>query len=542
MAVRDGLGNILVLGLGKSGKSVVRYCVDLVGTRVDSVFIAAGAETDDSRAFVESVAAEQVDYAFGDDALARFADDGIVFDLCIASPGIPFYHDLYVSGLAHSKELISEVEFAWRESDPNSTWIAITGTNGKTTTTSCAAHVLQACGFAADAVGNIGDVCLDAVAAGRTRIYVAELSSYQLYSTRFFAPDVAVMLNITPDHLHWHRTLEAYRDAKFKLIDNMRAASLGAAAFEELPQGAQACHPSPSAQNDELGMTWSRYQPESRRDSVVVLDATNDVVRAKVRELRQMTREQRGFDYIPMGTADGIGGDMRARCGAENAAFIDDDGRLRVAYAGTDHVLCSADDLQIKGEHNASNALAAAAVAVSLGADDASIADALKTFSPLEHRIEPCGAVGGVECYNDSKATNTDATVKALGAFPGKRVIALLGGDDKGTDLADLVSAVHGHAGVAVCYGAGGPRFAQAFEDASADAPGGFVLAQAEGMESAVDTALGLAHPGDVLLLSPACASFDEFTSFEHRGRVFKQIVADRAARAGRAGQAGQEE
>ena len=243
MAAQDGLGNILVLGLGKSGKSVVRYCVDLVGTRVDSVFIAAGAETDDSRAFVESVAREQVDYAFGDDALARFADAGVVFDLCIASPGIPFYHDLYVSGLAHSKELISEVEFAWRESDPESTWIAITGTNGKTTTTSCAAHVLKACGYAADAVGNIGDVCLDAVAAGRTRVYVAELSSYQLYSTRYFAPDMAIMLNITPDHLHWHRTLEAYRDAKFKLIDNMRAASLGAAAFEKLPQGAQACHP-----------------------------------------------------------------------------------------------------------------------------------------------------------------------------------------------------------------------------------------------------------------------------------------------------------
>ena len=516
MAAHDGLGNILVLGLGKSGKSVVRYCVDLVGTRVDSVFIAAGAETDDSRAFVESVAGEQVDYAFGDDALARFADAGVVFDLCIASPGIPFYHDLYVSGLAHSKELISEVEFAWRESDPESTWIAITGTNGKTTTTSCAAHVLKACGYAADAVGNIGDVCLDAVAAGRTRVYVAELSSYQLYSTRYFAPDMAIMLNITPDHLHWHRTLEAYRDAKFKLIDNMRAASLGAA-----------------------------LQQEPHRDPVVVLDATNDVVRAKVRELRQMTREQRGFDYIPMGTADGIGGDMRARCGAENAAFIDGDGRLHVAFAGTDHVLCAADDLLIKGEHNASNALAAAAVAVALGADDAAIAEALKTFSPLEHRIEPCGAVDGVECYNDSKATNTDATVKALGAFPGKRVIALLGGDDKGTDLADLVSAVHGHAGVAVCYGAGGPRFARAFEDASAEAPEGFVLAQAKGMESAIDTALELAHPGDVLLLSPACASFDEFTSFEHRGRVFKQIVADRAARtaqAGQAGSAGQEE
>ena len=263
----------------------------------------------------------------------------------------------------------------------------------------------------------------------------------------------------------------------------------------------------------------------------------NNLCGEKVRELKGLAAEERGFAYVPMGTADGIRGDMRAKCGADNAAFIDGDGWLHVAYAGVDHALCLADELQIKGEHNASNALAAAAVAVALGADDAAISAALATFAPLEHRIEPCGSIGGVECYNDSKATNTDATVKALGAFPGKRVIALLGGDDKGTDLADLVTAVHEHAGVAVCYGAGGPRFARAFEDASSDAPDGFALAQAKGMEAAIDAALELAHPGDVLLLSPACASFDEFTSFEHRGRVFKQIVADRAARASRAGQ-----
>ena len=494
---RGAIGRVLVLGLGKSGKSAVRYCAELIGTRVESLFIAAGAENDDSRAFVESVADPGVEYAFGADALARFAGEGQVFDLCIASPGIPFYHELYVAGQAHSAELLSEVEFSWRESAPDSIWVAITGTNGKTTTTSLAAHVLRACGFAADAVGNIGDVCLDAVRAGKTQVYVAEVSSYQLFSTRLFAPDVAVMLNITPDHLHWHKTLQAYRDAKFKLIDNMQAAC------------GDGC----------------------RR--VVVLDAANDVVRAKVRELRKMEREERGFDYIPMGTAEGIGGDMRARCGAENAAFIDDAGVLRVAFAGGEHALGAAEDLQIKGEHNASNALAAASVAVALGADDAAIAEALGTFAPLEHRIEPCGSVAGVACYNDSKATNTDATVKALGAFPGKRLVVLLGGDDKGTDLADLVAAVHANAAVAVCYGEGGPRFAAAFADASAQAPSGFACVQAGGMEQAVDAALSLAGAGDVLLLSPACASFDEFSSFEHRGRVFKQLVAERAARAG---------
>ena len=472
------LGNVLVLGLGKSGKSAARYCAGLLGTRVDRLFIAAGAENDDSRAFVESLAdGPAIEYAFGDDAL-----EGVEgrFDLCIASPGIPFWHQLYVRGAALSDELVSEVEFAWSESGEDSTWVAITGTNGKTTTTSLAAHVLRECGFAADAVGNIGDVCLDAVVAGRTRVYVAEVSSYQLYSTRLFAPDVAVMLNITPDHIHWHKTLEAYRDAKFRALD---------------------------------------------RAAFAILDATNDVVRAKVRAYRAAGRT----DYIPMGTADGVHGDMRAKCGAVNAAFLDGEEVLHVALDGVDHVLCRASDLQIKGEHNASNALAAAAVAVALGADDAAIAAALASFQPLVHRIEPCGSVAGVACFNDSKATNVDATLKALAAFPGQRVAIMLGGDDKGTDLAELVRAVHRHAAVAVCYGEGGPRFHQAFQAAAADAPAGFTLLQAQHMEDALDAALAAAHAGDVLLLSPACASFDEFRSFEHRGDAFKQLVADRA-------------
>ncbi len=503
----EHLGNVLVLGLGKSGKSVARYCVALLGSRVDSVFIAAGAKNEDSAAFIESLFARcdsvrsegsprsgqpLLDYAFGDDALA--SDIGH-FDLCIASPGIPFWHDLYVRGAELSDELISEVEFAWRESDEDSTWVAITGTNGKTTTTSLAAHVLKECGFAADAVGNIGDVCLDAVVADRTQVYVAEVSSYQLFSTRLFAPDVAVMLNITPDHIHWHKTLEAYRDAKFQLLDNMTA------------RFAQ-------TQGEIVGPV----------NPVAILDAANDVVRAKVRELKALSRDERGFDYIPMGTSDGIHGDMRAKCGAENAAFLDADDVLHVALDGIDHVLAHASDLQIQGEHNASNALAAAAVAVALGANDAAIAQALCSFKPLEHRIEPCGTVAGVACYNDSKATNVDATLKALAAFPDKRVVILLGGDDKGTDLSELVDAVFAHADVAVCYGEGGPRFAQALEQAShAEA---LQVVRADHMEDALEAALQAAKAGDVVLLSPACASFDEFRSFEHRGDVFKQLVA----------------
>jgi UDP-N-acetylmuramoylalanine--D-glutamate ligase len=168
---------------------------------------------------------------------------------------------------------------------------------------------------------------------------------------------------------------------------------------------------------------------------------------------------------------------------------------------------------------------------VALGAPDQEIACAQASFKPLEHRVEPCGTVSGVACYNDSKATNTDATVKALQAFPGKRLVIMLGGDDKGTDLAELVKEVYAHAAVAVCFGAAAERFMQALEqDAPADVDASqLVRVHAGNMEDALDKALAQAHSGDVVLLSPACASFDEFTSFEQRGEVFKKLVSVRA-------------
>ena len=490
----ENLGSVLVLGLGKSGKAVARYCADLLGTRVERVFIAAGARNADSEAFVQSLAGEGIDCAFGDDAL-----DGLDghFDLCIPSPGIPYWEKLYVAGKALSCELISEVEFAWRESAAASIWVAITGTNGKTTTTACAAHLLEQAGFAAAAVGNIGDVCLDAVAAGTTDVYVAEVSSYQLASTVKFAPDVAVILNVTPDHIHWHRTLEAYAEAKFKVLENLGLAD---------------------------GATTR---------PVAILNAVDDVVRAKVREVKAIPDEERAFGYIPVGTAEGIRGDMRVRCGAANAAFVDEGGMLHVAYRGIDHEILTASSLLIKGEHNVSNALHAASVAVALGAPDDAIARGLMTFAALPHRIEPAGTVQGVACYNDSKATNVDATLVALEAFPGMGLTVLLGGDDKGTDLSDLVACAARTARCVVCFGEGGPRFREAFEAARDTLPAGFSVLAANHLEDALDVALGQSVPGEVVLLSPACASFDEFKSFEQRGDVFKQLVKDRAERLG---------
>lgn len=464
------IGDVLVLGLGKSGSIAARYCLGLLGSRVDSVTVYAGASS-------EASLAQSGEFAnAGAQVLFDSEDVQGSFDLCIVSPGISEFSDFYLAAKRASGEIISEVEFAWRESDADSVWVAITGTNGKTTTTALTAHILNECGLNASAVGNIGDTCLDAVARGKTSVYVAEVSSYQLASTVLFAPDAAVLLNITPDHVKWHHGFDNYIQAKMKILSNLH-------------------------------------------DGVAVMDATNDVVRAKVRELKSLDAEGR-FPYIPMGAEPGISTDMRVRCGSENAAFLDtEDQALVVAFAGKEHRLCSRDDLKIVGEHNVSNALAAASAAIAIGADAEGVARGLRSFASLEHRIEPCGTVNGVEFYNDSKATNVDATLKALAAFDPKQPIVLLGGRDKGTDLADLVAVAEKHCKAVICYGEAGARFAQAFACSEVH------MGTAAGMREAFDAAVKMAGPGDIVLLSPACASFDEFNSFEQRGDVFKSFV-----------------
>lgn len=475
-AAPQAWGDVLVLGLGKSGRATARYCLDLLGERVTSLTIAAGEQNDEALEFAAICESRGAKVNFD-----TYTFDGH-YDVCVASPGISQFSRFYENAQAVSEEVISEVEFAWRESPEDARWIAVTGTNGKTTTTSLVAHILENAGVRVAAVGNIGNTCIEAVAHHAADVYVVEVSSFQLASTRLFAPDVAVLLNITPDHLYWHMTFDAYVQAKKQVYANL----------------------------DRAGGT-------------LVIDGMCDVTRACVKEFKD--NEARGFDYIALGSAAGIARSMMDTCGARNGAWLEGE-ELRVAYRGETVTVARVEELRIKGTHNVSNALAASAAVLAAGVGVEAVRWGLQTFAPLEHRLEPCGEIAGVAFVNDSKATNVDATLKALSAFPQGRAIVLLGGHDKGTDLSELVAACEQDCKAVVCFGAAAARFAEAFE-------GSALPCEERGhMEDALDAAIALASEGDYVVLSPACASFDEFDSFEHRGKVFKHLVEFRAQRA----------
>ena len=455
--------SLLVLGQGATGLDVVAWALDHADDRVSSVAVYGGktsAPTDATRA----LEGRGVRFVYGAEDVQGS------YDVCVASPGISEFSDFFRDAAAASAQIMGEPEFAYRLSPER--WCAITGTNGKTTTTSLTNHLLRASGLASVAVGNIGEPPIHEVdkrAPGEW--FVAELSSYQIATTGELHPRVAVLLNITPDHLAWHRTHENYALAKIKLFQNMRDRDL------------------------------------------VVIDVEDEGIAAFADRI-----------YVPGRRICKL---ALADAGGQDAAFVRDD-MLTVRLAGEERTLVHVDELLIKGHFNVINALAAATCALACGASAEGVRRGLTTFTPLEHRIEPCGEIEGVRYFNDSKATNTDAVEKALTAFPHDRVILLLGGHDKGTPLEAFMEKVVAGAAAVVCFGEARARFRAALE--STAGAEGVDIAEAADLRDAVDVAHSLAVRGDVILLSPACSSFDEFSGFEERGRAFKAYVSQIAA------------
>lgn len=455
--------SLLVLGQGTTGLEVVSWAVAHLGERVDSVTVYGGATSapnERSRA-LEAAGAR---FVYGTESIEG------AYEVCVASPGISEFSDFFRNGAAASAQIMGEPEFAWRLSPER--WCAITGTNGKTTVTSLANELMVASGLPSIAVGNIGTAPIREVdRRPEGEWFVAELSSYQIATTREFHPRVAVLLNITPDHLGWHKTHANYALAKIDLFRNMDESDLAIVNVED----------------EGISAFADRVFVPGRR-------------------------------VLSLGLSD---------AGTACAAFVRD-GRLVVRFDGVETPLVSVDELQIEGPHNVLNALAASAAALACGATPDGVRAGLVSFRPLAHRVEPVATVDGVRYVNDSKATNTDAVEKALATFPGKRVVLLLGGADKGTPLDDFMGVVASSAAAVVCFGAARERFRAAL----ADAPGAseIDIAEADDLRDAVDVARSLAQRGDVVLLSPACASFDEFSGFEERGDAFRSYVAGLSA------------
>lgn len=460
----EGYGAVCVLGLGRAGRAATRYLAGLLGSgRVSVLDAYAGldAAPDDETRALEALGARVI---FGTEDIAG------CYDLAVASPGIPPHASFFRSALSCCTEVIGEPELAWRESPER--WIAVTGTNGKTTTTALVGHLLRTGGRAVRLVGNIGDsVSAEIAARPAGSWFAAELSSFQLAETRLLHPRAACLLNITPDHIDWHGSLEAYAAAKERIFANMGAGDLAVVSRED---------------------RWCRAI----------------IGRLGARGVRTCAL------------------DVHAEPDGPCAAFARD-GRLVVRLDGVEHALLATGELPLQGEHNIQNALAASALALEAGVADEDIRTGLAAFTALEHRIEPCGERSGVRFINDSKATNTDSVEKALTAFPAGRILILLGGHDKGTGLGSMAAAVARACKLAACFGEAGPRIASALHAAVAAGEGALEIVEVPHMGEALLAAAGRAEAGDVVLLSPACSSFDEFDDYVQRGRAFKRLVAE---------------
>lgn len=448
------LGDVLVLGLGSSGLAAARYCLARVGAEVASVTVADAGDDERLRELAGELAALGARVMLGVEAVPGD------YQLCIASPGIAPHTPLFRAAEASSAETISELEFAYRRSD--NVWVAVTGTNGKTTTTSLVTHLLRSGGVQARSVGNIGTVAISAVEdAAPGEVLVAEASSFQLALTESFHPRVAVVLNITPDHLDWHGSMERYAEDKARVLSNLD------------------------------------------RDDTAVIDADDLGSAALLPAVRS-----RGVHAVSISVKEG-------RTAEAHLA----DGELVLTTRGGTIRLGPAEELQIKGLHNVSNALAAAAAAHALGVNARDLQAGLRTFAPIPHRLEPVGEFCGAEWFNDSKATNPDAVFKAISAFAGRPFVLLLGGRNKANDFRLLAEEARRFARHVIAFGEARSEIAEAFGEWDR-------LHEAEGLESAVRLAAVLAESGDAVVLSPACASFDEFRSYEHRGDVFRDLVS----------------
>lgn len=378
-------------------------------------------------------------------------------ELFVVSPGISMHSTLVQKALAAGIEVIGEVEVAVRLYKGK--LIAITGTNGKTTTTTLVGEMIKTLPVKTAVGGNIGQaLSMEMQGLGKEDWLAAELSSFQLEGVTSLKPDIAAILNITPDHLDRHGTIEEYAKVKANIFARQTA------------------------------------------EDYLILNIDDKLV----------------ADFAK--TAKATICAISRRKQLEQGVFLAD-GNFVLAWNGERRVICPVKDMKIFGAHNEENALVAIACAFFAGVAEEKIKEVLKNFQGVEHRLEYVTEIDGVAYYNDSKATNPDSTIKALESFDG-HIILLAGGRDKKTDLTEMMSLIKIKTDALILMGEAKERFSEA-----AAAAGVQNIHVVETIDDAVMLAHRLARAPQIVLLSPACSSFDMFENFPHRGRYFKELV-----------------
>ena len=436
-------GPFLVVGLARSGVAAARLLAargeDVVGVDSGAPAEAAGLPGAGVEVFLDS------------DGLALL--DGV--RTVVKSPGVPREAPVIAAALERGIDVVGELELAWRAL-PNR-FVAVTGTNGKTTTVELLGHIYRGGGEPVAVAGNVGTPLSELVGqVDADATVVCEASSFQLEDTSFFAPECAVFLNLAPDHLDRHHDLESYLAAKLRIFAN---------------QG---------------------------NDDVAVYNADDPALAGT--DLGGCARR--------LAFCVGAAPDCEVAV-AEGTIFYDGEPLLEVAELG------------LLGEHNVANAMAAAAAALSMGIDRDAVRAGLRGFAGVEHRLEQVAEIAGVRFVNDSKATNVASAMVGIGAFDGG-VHAILGGSEKGEPFAPLLDPIREHCVACYLIGATADRLA---EELAPAVSAGVELHRCEDLEDAVRHAAAAARPGEVVLLSPACASFDAFENFERRGERFRTIV-----------------
>ncbi len=445
---------VLVVGLGKSGVASALF----LKARGARVTVSDAKPEDELGEEIPALLDHGIAVETGGHGERTFRGQ----DLIVVSPGVPIDSLPLVQARTLGETVIGETELAAHFLPGRI--VAITGSNGKTTTTTLAGEIVAAGGYPTVVGGNIGTPAISLVErATPETIVVLEVSSFQLETIHTFRPRIAVVLNVTPDHLDRHRTFAAYTDAKARIFENQQA------------------------------------------EDFVVLNADDPTC------VRLASRTRAPVFWFSR------------KKEVKQGAYVHD-GRVFARDASGQREIMLVSEIPLKGAHNVENVLAAVCVGVLMRCEPERIRKTIRDFRAVEHRLEYVATIRGVEYYNDSKATNVDATIKALESFPAN-VHLILGGKDKGSDYTVLNDLLRQRVKRVYTIGAAAGKIESQIK-------GTVEIVHAETLEAAVKRAAAAAQPGDIVLLAPACASFDQFQNYEHRGRVFKEVVSGLAAEA----------